>query len=255
MAQIRGQRKLPLEYPPSNRVDAVHEGAKAYAAAQGRTYSDKGLDQTQVNSARGYRQFQEYQGAMDAPTTPGMRKSYEALRSETNAQYDYMTKPKEHGGMGVKVEVPDQYPYKSHEDMFNDVRTNNRIQVQSSKSTNSTHEMFSQDENDKFRAVHDVFGHAAIGRSFSRHGEEAAYLSHAQMYSPEARPALASETRGQNSYMNFNPNEGHFVGDQRMVNMPKWASRNGRVPPPTPRAKRKRLSGSQFPPPPQLPFT
>jgi hypothetical protein len=68
-----------------------------------------------------------------------------------------------------------------------------------STKTTGGHPFFSDDENDMFRAVHDVFGHAGTGRGFDRHGEEAAYQSHASMYSPLARMALATETRGQNA--------------------------------------------------------
>jgi hypothetical protein len=56
-----------------------------------------------------------------------------------------------------------------------------------------------------FRAVHDAFGHAKHGVGFRARGEENAFQSHARMYSPEALPAVASETRGQNSWVNYGP--------------------------------------------------
>lgn len=60
--------------------------------------------------------------------------------------------------------------------------------------------------NDAFRAVHDVFGHFGSGNPFFRHkGEERAFLEHSRMYSPEAQGAMTSETRGQNSWLNFGP--------------------------------------------------
>ncbi len=60
--------------------------------------------------------------------------------------------------------------------------------------------------NDAFRAVHDIFGHFGFGNPFFRHkGEERAFLEHSRMYSPEARGAMTSETRGQNSWLNFGP--------------------------------------------------
>jgi len=60
--------------------------------------------------------------------------------------------------------------------------------------------------NDAFRAVHDIFGHFGPGNPFFRHkGEERAFLEHSRMYSPEARGAMTSETRGQNSWLNFGP--------------------------------------------------
>jgi hypothetical protein len=239
------QQRLDLQFP-SQRNEAIHEGAKAYAKSQGRTYSAEGLDQLQVDSARGYRQQQSYTENQGKPASPHMRRSYEALRTEIGQQFDFMTKPKEHGGLGIRVEVPDQYPYASHQDMLKDV-AGGRIQVQSSRSTGSTHEVFSQEENDRFRAVHDVFGHAAIGRGFSRHGEEAAYQSHAQMFSPEARPALASETRGQNSVLNFTPGKAQFIDEQRMVDVPDWAVGNKSVPPAQRQRKIKPAGSTQMP--------
>ena len=59
--------------------------------------------------------------------------------------------------------------------------------------------------NEKFRAVHDYFGHGVRGNKFDATGEELAYGSHSQMYSPLARMSMAAETRGQNSFVNYTP--------------------------------------------------
>jgi hypothetical protein len=59
--------------------------------------------------------------------------------------------------------------------------------------------------NEMFRAVHDAFGHGIRGNSFGALGEEIAWGSHSQMYSPLARIAMTSETRGQNSFVNYTP--------------------------------------------------
>ncbi len=60
--------------------------------------------------------------------------------------------------------------------------------------------------NDAFRVVHDIYGHFSPGNPFFRHkGEERAWYNHSRMYSPEALPAMSSETRGQNSWLNFGP--------------------------------------------------
>jgi hypothetical protein len=59
--------------------------------------------------------------------------------------------------------------------------------------------------NEKFRAVHDYFGHGIKGNPFGAKGEEIAFASHQQMYSPLARIAMAAETRGQNSFVNYSP--------------------------------------------------
>ena len=59
--------------------------------------------------------------------------------------------------------------------------------------------------NDLFRVVHDYFGHLKHGYGFRAAGEDNAWRAHAAMYSPEARPAMTSETRGQNSWVNYGP--------------------------------------------------
>lgn len=130
--------------------------------------------------------------------------AYRAMREETNRQFEHMTAPRAKGGMGIDVSVHPSDPYGAeHPDSIfrevgHDVGVNHHIGVLSSAATGG-HPFFTNDENDKFRAVHDVFGHLATGRGVDRHGEEAAYRSHASMYSPLARRAMATETRGQNA--------------------------------------------------------
>lgn len=57
--------------------------------------------------------------------------------------------------------------------------------------------------NDIFRAVHDLYGHGRYNFEFGARGEENAWLSHSGMYTSVAQEALATETRGQNSWINF----------------------------------------------------
>ena len=57
--------------------------------------------------------------------------------------------------------------------------------------------------NDKFRAIHDYYGHATSGAEFGARGEQNAWFNHSQMFSPLARLAMATETKGQNSWVNF----------------------------------------------------
>lgn len=59
--------------------------------------------------------------------------------------------------------------------------------------------------NEMFRADHDFIGHLARGSTFRPGGEEIAYATHAPTMSPLAQLALLSETRGQNSLVNFSP--------------------------------------------------
>jgi len=92
--------------------------------------------------------------------------------------------------------------------------------------------------NDIFRFVHDVYGHGKGGVGFRAMGEENAYQSHAGMFSPLARRALASETRGQNSRLNFGPDgeanriakvEDTIFEDQKTGLMPRYASESGLI--------------------------
>ena len=90
--------------------------------------------------------------------------------------------------------------------------------------------------NDIFRAVHDYFGHAKEGVGFRGDGEENAWRSHAAMYSPLARLALTSETRGQNSWLNYGPHgeanrnartEDTVFAPQKVGVMPAWTQHEG----------------------------
>jgi hypothetical protein len=85
--------------------------------------------------------------------------------------------------------------------------------------------------------VHDYFGHVKDGVGFRADGEENAWRSHSAMYSPLARMAMTSETRGQNSWLNFGPygeanrtaktEDTHFA-DQKIGILPQFAIDDGR---------------------------
>lgn len=90
--------------------------------------------------------------------------------------------------------------------------------------------------NDIFRVVHDYFGHAKEGVGFRADGEENAWRSHASMYSPDAAPAATTETRGQNSWLNYGPHGDKnrtaatadtVFADQKVGLLPKWAWTQG----------------------------
>jgi len=63
--------------------------------------------------------------------------------------------------------------------------------------------------NDVFRFVHDAYGHGATGAGFRAAGEDNAYISHFSSLSPESRLALANETRGQNTALNYGKHGEH----------------------------------------------
>jgi len=54
---------------------------------------------------------------------------------------------------------------------------------------------------DRFRAVHDILGHARMGLGFDRDGEFAAWRAQARLHRPLARWALATELHGRHSVL------------------------------------------------------
>jgi hypothetical protein len=153
---------------------------------------------------------------------PQAAPAFKQMAEETGRQYDFLTRPRAKGGMGIDVEVTKDDPYQEDgvhgiiNNIRKDVTENNRIKVLATASTGE-HPFFTNDQNDMFRAVHDVFGHLGSGRGVDRHGEEAAFQKHAAMFSPVARRAMASETRGQNSSLHLN---GDF-GPQKVAFLPE----------------------------------
>jgi hypothetical protein len=213
------QPELGIGYGTAQQFSSdplLGEGASRYARANGRLFRHDGLDTLQVDPMRGYQTFHDYhQRQRQEPSSETVR-SYGKLRGEVADQYDFLTGHRP-AGLGVKVEVTPEDPYPSPEHMARDVAEQGRLKVMSTATTGG-HSFFTNEENDKFRAVHDAFGHLAIGRGFSRHGEEAAYRAHRQMFSPDAVEALTSETRGQNSYLNYN-NLGEEFPENAVVGM------------------------------------
>lgn len=154
------------------------------------------LDRTQTDSELARRIAKTYEDA-DPVMTDADVASYDQLGREVDAQYEYMTEV-----MFIEVEIVSSNPYASPSELAADIRDNNRVKILSSESTGG-HPYVSNEQNDRFRAVHDFFGHTVMGNSFTRHGEEAAYLIHSQMFSEGARGAMHSETVGQNAVLNY----------------------------------------------------
>jgi hypothetical protein len=136
-------------------------------------------------------------GKVDPHTPEGRRarESYQAFIKEINQQFDHLP---------VQAEPwrqPGQ-PYQNSREMMHDVIDNKHMWVFEG---GDPHPMLSPEETFKFRAVHDYYAHAAHGFEFGPRGEENAWIAHSQMFTPQARPALTNETRGQNSWVNFGP--------------------------------------------------
>jgi len=136
--------------------------------------------------------------------------AYRQMAEETKRQYDFVTRPRHKGGLGIDIEVTKHDPYGQGpegvhgivNEIRDDINNHNRIKVFATSSTGG-HPIFSDDENDMFRGVHDIFGHLGSGRGIDAHGEEAAFQKHSRMFSPLARQAMATETRGQNAALHL----------------------------------------------------
>ena len=92
--------------------------------------------------------------------------------------------------------------------------------------------------NDLFRAVHDAFGHGLEGAGFRAQGEENAWQAHVRLFTGSAVGAITSETRGQNSWLNYGPHgetnqtakvEDTVFADQKTGLMPEWTWTEGRA--------------------------
>jgi hypothetical protein len=191
-----------------------------------------------------------YEAMKHDPSNPEVQKAYQALMDETEQQFEDLQKNK-----GLKLsKIGEDYPnpYKSSADLIKDVRENKHMAyfptddgfgaggaadaAQSNPLLKETRFVGPDGKpmkaNDLFRVVHDYYGHVAGDNKFGATGEERAYQAHRKMFSPEAQKALATETRGQNSWVNFgpfgeanraNPAETKYA-EQKTGLLPQWAT-------------------------------
>jgi len=231
----------------------AQEVAKKYTKAAGIEYNPP-TDYVKVNEARAKRIAQAFDEMKHDPQNPEVKAAYAALVKETTDQYQAVV------DSGLKVEFIDfdktGDPYEgSPRAMTEDVRSNNHMWVFSTRDGFGSSEFDPADNpllaetefeisgqkalvNDLFRVVHDYFGHVKEGVGFRAAGEENAWMAHMAMFSPLAGRALTTETRGQNSWVNYGPFAEHNktasgadtkYADQKIGLLPEWASTEGRV--------------------------
>lgn len=191
---------------PRTPVPAAQEGAARYMREKGLGVHLEPRPDVKVNDKFMTRLAKAYEAlpeSVDPATAEGKRtiRAYDALRKEVAEQYDHLTKAESEGGMGIKVIFTEDDPYADAAEMMADVVNNKTLKVFGGGT--APHDLLPQEDNLKFRAVHDFFGHLMSGNRFDRHGEEIAWLNHSQMFSDTARPAMTTETRGQNSWLNY----------------------------------------------------
>lgn len=223
--------------------------AEQYMESAGLPYNPP-TDFVPVDPAFASRVADAYEQMEHNPSDPEVKAAYEQLIKETAAQYQAAL------DAGLKVEFinfeKDGDPYAESPRMVtDDINDNNHMWVFSTRDGFGSDETFDPSENpllqetefeisgqkalanDLFRVVHDYFGHAKEGVGFRANGEENAFRAHSAMFSPLAQRALATETRGQNSWLNFGPHgetnrtaktEDTVFADQKTGLLPPWAS-------------------------------
>lgn len=154
---------------------------------------------------------------------PLVKKSYDRLNAEILKQYDYLTA----GNDGTKFTSQsfdvDGEPYRNSGEAIDDIRTKNSLKFLKTdpntfgpEGQDFSYHPLLQDSgrtdangvrlvyNDLFRAVHDAIAHGLFGAEFGPVGEESAWQTHMRtIEDPWARWALTTETRGQNSFVNY----------------------------------------------------
>ena len=177
---------------------------------------------------------------LDNPTT---KQAYEELAAEVREQFNALP-------VKVTLVYSKDEPYANSTEMRRDVLDNNHLNVYATRDADgvlqfgsndvdySDHPMLEETDardsngsvmlvNDMFRAVHDYYAHTMSTVSFGPVGEEAAWKNHmSMMRSPLAAWALTTETRGQNSWVNFRdgqmavPIQDRGFADQKTVLLP-----------------------------------
>jgi len=148
-------------------------------------------------------------------------RAYSALVGEVDRQFEATLES------DFVVRFTDDDPYPNSTAMMADLKENRRLLVYRT-SPDHRHPFLTAEQNDRLRAVHDFYGHGAEGFQFGPRGEDNAWREHARIFSAAAIPALASETRGQNSWVNVFP--GHELlpvrerpyATQKFGLLPEW---------------------------------
>lgn len=197
----------------------ARDAAAAYMKTAGLPYNPPSTYR-QVDPAHAAQIAHAFDAMPHAPDDPAVRASYDAMIRETLGQYQHM----KNTGLNVEFMPHGQDPYAASPRLAaEDVKNNNHLYIYPTAEGHGTGDAAASagnpllgdsgesfggvpaTHNDVFRAVHDYFGHIKEGVGFRANGEENAWRQHAGMYSDLARPAMTSETRGQNSWVNFGP--------------------------------------------------
>jgi predicted GNAT family acetyltransferase len=226
--------------------EKVRSIAESYMKSKGQTLQHP-TSKVKVDPAFGAKVATAYDQMPHNPHDPEVKAAYQALNKETLDQFNHIMS---NSGLKIsKMKSGMPNPYMNSKDMTRDIHENNHLWYYPSDegfgssdfiptehpSLTPTEHLDSEGKpmlaNDLFRIVHDYFGHAKEGNTFNHDGEENAYLAHRAMFSPLAARAMAANTRGQNSWVNFGPHGENnrknpaktIYADQKVGLLPEWA--------------------------------
>ena len=237
---------------PDPRLVAV---AEQYAA-------DNGIDLkrqstfTEVDPEFAARVADAYEAMEHNPQDPAVKEAYDSLIQQTTAQYQALVDAGyQFHFIDLSTQEGQDYAASPWNAMF-DTRDNQMMGVFSTAEGFGTSEDFNADANpllaetgiewplgpdgemrpvyanDLFRAVHDAFGHGLEFAGFRAVGEENAWQAHQRLFTGPAVAAITTETRGQNSWLNYGPNgeanrtasvEDTVFADQKTGLLPEFA--------------------------------
>jgi hypothetical protein len=245
------QRNQPLTNLPSSSLgplQSVRDLAARYVTEAGLPFYPQ-TDFVIASPERGARIADAFDAMPHNPSDPAVQEAYAALIKETLAQYQAIKT------LGLKIEFikhgdPDPYS-EGPKQVIADIHAghlwvfpttsgfgSSDLDVADNPLLAPTDEVIGDHKlvaNDVFRIVHDVFGHAKEGVGFGATGEENAWQAHVRMFSPLAARAMTTETRGQNSWVNFGPygeqnrtdQQNTTYADQKVGLLPEWVSTEG----------------------------
>jgi hypothetical protein len=231
--------------------------AERYAEANGIPY-ERQKTYVQLDEDRAQRIAQAYEDMENAPNDPKVKAAYKDMMSQIRKQYDALIDDGyEFTFFDSATDPYDGNPWNA----MRDLRNNKRMAVYGTYDGFGTEGITTEESkgnillantglkwkdqngvehpvtaNDLFRAVHDAFGHGLEGAGFRAQGEENAWQAHARLFTGTALGALTSETRGQNSWLNFgkygeqNKNakvEDTIFAPQKIGLMPEWTWEEG----------------------------
>ena len=259
LAPLEGAPSVPEINGPDPRLVAV---AEKYAKENGIPLRRQ-AEYVKVDEGRAKRIADAYEEMKHDPQNPKVKEAYDNLIKQTIAQYKALTDAG-YKFWFIDANIPSNAEYASSPyNALRDARKNKEMGVF------PTTDGFGSDEridvsdnplmaetgfywsvggldgkkkpvlaNDLFRAVHDMFGHGLEGAGFRARGEENAWQAHIRLFTGSAIGALTSETRGQNSWLNYGPHgeknknakvEDTVFADQKTGLMPEWTWTEGRA--------------------------